>query len=67
MILCSCNVFSEAQVRSAIANSSCRPRLSRIYASLGCTAQCGRCAHSIKSILDRDFANPEPVGSSRGT
>jgi bacterioferritin-associated ferredoxin len=64
MIVCSCNVFSEAQVRSAIANSARRPRLSHIYASLGCAAQCGRCAHTIKSILDRDFAGPEPIGSS---
>ena len=66
MIVCSCNAFSDAQVRSAIANSSCRPRLSCIYASLGCIAQCGRCAHTLKSIVDRDFANPEPIGTSPG-
>jgi bacterioferritin-associated ferredoxin len=64
MIVCSCNVFSDAQVRSAIANSARRPRLSRIYASLGCAAQCGRCAHTIKSILDNGVASPEPIGSS---
>jgi bacterioferritin-associated ferredoxin len=64
MIVCSCNVFSDAQVRSAIASSPRRPRLSRIYAALGCAAQCGRCAHTLKSILDRDFAHPEAIGSS---
>lgn len=67
MIVCSCNVFSDAQVRSAIANSPRRPRLSRIYASLGCAAQCGRCAHTLKAILDGDFAGREPIGSGFGT
>jgi bacterioferritin-associated ferredoxin len=61
MIVCSCNVLSEAQVLSAIAACPRRPRLSRIYASLGCAAQCGRCVHTLKSILDRDGA-PKPNG-----
>ena len=52
MIVCSCNVFSDTQVRAAIAGSTERPRMSRVYASLGCAAECGRCAHTIKAILD---------------
>jgi bacterioferritin-associated ferredoxin len=52
MIVCSCNVFSDAQVRSAIAGAAQRPRVSRVYASLGCAAKCGRCAHTIKKIID---------------
>ena len=48
MIVCSCNVLNDTQVRSAIANGATRPRMSQIYASLGCTAQCGRCARTIK-------------------
>jgi bacterioferritin-associated ferredoxin len=51
MIVCSCNVFSDDQVRSAIASCPQQPRMSRIYASLGCAAQCGRCAHTIKNIV----------------
>jgi hypothetical protein len=39
MIVCSCNVFSDAQVRAAIAGSVERPRVSRVYSSLGCAAQ----------------------------
>jgi bacterioferritin-associated ferredoxin len=50
MIVCSCNVFSDAQVRSAIAGQ--RPRMSRVYASLGCAAKCGGCAPTIKKIMD---------------
>jgi bacterioferritin-associated ferredoxin len=26
--------------------------MSEVYAGLGCTAQCGRCAHTIKRIMD---------------
>ena len=52
MIVCSCNVFSEAQIRSVIASAAPRPRMSYIYDSLGGAAKCGRCAHTIKVIFD---------------
>ena len=52
MIVCSCNVFSDHQVRSVVAKEARRPRMSEVYACLGCSAQCGRCAHSIKRIMD---------------
>jgi bacterioferritin-associated ferredoxin len=52
MIVCSCNVFSDHQVRSVIAKDARRPRMSEVYSGLGCRAQCGRCAHTIKRILD---------------
>ena len=52
MIVCSCNVFSDAQVRSAITSAAQRPRMSCVYASLGCAAKCGGCAHTIKKIID---------------
>ena len=51
MIVCSCNVFSDQQVRSAVANAPQRQRMSQIYQGLGGTAQCGRCAHTIKLIM----------------
>ena len=52
MIVCSCNVFNDHQVRSVVAKEARRPRMSEVYAGLGCSAQCGRCAHTIKRILD---------------
>src|SRR6516165_10312628 len=57
MIVCSCNVFSEHQVRSVIAKDTRRPRMSDVYAGLGCSAQCGRCAHTIKKIMDDTSAS----------
>ena len=52
MIVCSCNVFSDHQVRSVVAKEAWRPRMSEVYGCLGCSAQCGRCAHTIKRIMD---------------
>ena len=51
MIVCSCNVFSDHQLRSTLANATQRLRISQIYDCLGCSAQCGRCAHTIKRIM----------------
>ncbi len=61
MIVCSCNVFSDAQVRAVIAASVERPRISRIYSSLGRPAQCGRCAHTIKSLIEQSHEHPAAV------
>jgi|SoimicmetaTmtLMB_FD_contig_31_3997591_length_279_multi_3_in_0_out_0_1 bacterioferritin-associated ferredoxin len=62
MIVCSCNVFSDSQVRAAIASAAQRPRMSRVYASLGCVAKCGGCAHTIKKIIDETKTAPMSSG-----
>ena len=53
MIICSCNVFSDQQLRSALAKATQRLRMSQIYDCLGGSAQCGRCAHTIKRIMEQ--------------
>jgi bacterioferritin-associated ferredoxin len=51
MIVCSCNVLSDHEVRSAV--SAVAPRTTgEVYGCLGCSAQCGRCARSIRKIMD---------------
>ena len=52
MIICSCNVLRDAEIRSIVATASTRPTISQVYAGLGCQAKCGRCASSIKQIRD---------------
>ena len=52
MIVCSCNVLSDAQIKSAITRGARPPRMSGVYAALGCAAKCGRCTHTIKNILE---------------
>ena len=56
MIVCSCNVFSDHQVRSVVAKEARRPRMSEVYACLGCSAQCGRCARTIRRLMDEAIA-----------
>lgn len=51
MIVCSCNLLSDTQVRSAVANGATSPRMRCVYASLGCTVQCGRCIRTIRAFL----------------
>jgi len=53
MIVCSCNVISDQDVRSAVESSQHLPRNAKqIYGCLGCSAECGRCARTIKGIID---------------
>ena len=51
MIVCSCNVLSDKDVRSAVAANAPRST-GQVYGCLGCSAQCGRCARTIRSIMD---------------
>jgi len=52
MIVCSCNVFSDHDVR-AVVTAEARPRSpGQVYGCLGCSAQCGRCARTIRKIMD---------------
>jgi bacterioferritin-associated ferredoxin len=51
MIVCSCNVLSDSQVRSVVAARECRaPTISQVYAGLGCRARCGGCVATVKKI-----------------
>jgi bacterioferritin-associated ferredoxin len=53
MIVCSCNVFTDHDVRNAVSVAQMPPRTpGQIYGCLGCSAQCGRCARTIKKIMD---------------
>jgi bacterioferritin-associated ferredoxin len=52
MIVCSCNVLSDDDIRNAVNASEDLPRNPKqIYGCLGCSAECGRCARTIKTII----------------
>lgn len=52
MIVCSCNVLTDGEIKSCLDGSPGQPRTSgEVYAALGCTPRCGRCAPTIKSML----------------
>ena len=53
MIVCSCNVLSDDDVRNAVcAAEQLLRNAKQIYGCLGCSAECGRCARTIKTIID---------------
>jgi bacterioferritin-associated ferredoxin len=56
MIVCSCNVLSDHDVRHAANTADDALRNAKqIYDLLGCSAECGRCARTIKTIIDEAF------------
>jgi len=53
MIVCSCNVLTDRDVRSALESAPARPATAnQVYGCLGCSPQCGRCARTIRRIMD---------------
>ncbi|HMA72869.1 MAG TPA: (2Fe-2S)-binding protein [Xanthobacteraceae bacterium] len=63
MIVCSCNVISDHQVRSVTAERTVRGT-SEIYRCLGCSAECGRCARTIRRIVEEALsAAASPAGA----
>jgi len=53
MIVCSCNVLSDHDVRNAVSGSGSLPRNAKqLYGCLGCSADCGRCARTINTIIE---------------
>ena len=66
MIVCSCNVLSDHDVRATLTASEKAPRTTcQVYHCLGCSAQCGRCARTIRRIMDEALAAAEPACCQR--
>jgi bacterioferritin-associated ferredoxin len=59
MIVCSCNVLTDADIRASIATLNGPRRVCEVYASLGCAAKCGGCVGTICALISeakgRDF------------
>jgi bacterioferritin-associated ferredoxin len=53
MIICSCNVLTDREVRTMVATAVRLPTTTgQVYKCLGCRPKCGRCARSISLIMD---------------
>jgi len=60
MIVCSCNVLTDHDVRAILSGAQAAPRTAgEVYGCLGCSAQCGRCARTIRRIMDEALAGAE--------
>jgi bacterioferritin-associated ferredoxin len=57
MIVCSCNVLSDAQVRETV-NAATARTAGEVYRCLGCSPRCGRCVRTIRAIMDDALGRP---------
>ena len=51
MIVCSCNVLSEARIKAALAGPNPPRRALVVHHRLGCKPQCGCCARAIIGLI----------------
>jgi bacterioferritin-associated ferredoxin len=51
MIICSCHTVSDHEVRDVIDAPAAPLTVSQVYRELERKPQCGRCAHSIRKIM----------------
>jgi bacterioferritin-associated ferredoxin len=51
MIICSCHVLSDEDVRSVVAAPDAPRTAAQIFGCLGCNPECGRCARTIRRIV----------------
>jgi len=49
MYVCSCNVFTDGDVRAVASEAA---GVGAVYRCLGCKPQCGACARTIRRLLD---------------
>jgi bacterioferritin-associated ferredoxin len=64
VIVCSCNVLTDCQIRATVEAQAGGARTpGQVYRCLGCSPQCGRCARTIKSILDVALGNCEAANA----
>jgi bacterioferritin-associated ferredoxin len=57
VIVCSCNVLSDTQVRETCGRENGPRSTAQVYQCLGCSPQCGRCARTIRTIMDDALAS----------
>jgi bacterioferritin-associated ferredoxin len=58
MIVCSCNVLSDDEVRT-VAQMVTRRAASSVYAFLRCRVRCGRCTRTIREIMNKELDQPK--------
>ena len=65
MIVCSCNVLSDGDVKACLKPGPGCPRTpAQVYRCLGCSPDCGRCARTIRAIMDQALAEARVESSA---
>lgn len=53
MIICSCNVINDCQIRKCI-NDADKPTVGRIFKQLNCKPECATCVKSIINLINEE-------------
>jgi bacterioferritin-associated ferredoxin len=66
LIICSCNVLSEAQILAALQTEGTSRPLSpgQAYRCLGCAPRCGRCVATVRALIAKAHLANCHVGCS---
>ena len=59
MILCSCHVLSDRDIRARLREMGNRPKPQALFRAMACDPKCGRCLRSIAHLIDQT-AEPAP-------
>ncbi|QIK96608.1 (2Fe-2S)-binding protein [Sphingomonas sp. HDW15A] len=59
MIICSCNVIRDCDIRAAAARGCTDARSA--YASMGCEFECGGCQELADDIVEQVLSNPPEI------
>lgn len=63
MIVCSCNLLTDAAIRQALDKPNAPQRVREVYATLGCAPKCGGCAGSINRLINEAKTYDEERGA----
>jgi bacterioferritin-associated ferredoxin len=66
MIVCSCNVLTDGEVRACLGGPGCPRTPAEVYRCLGCSPECGHCARTIRAIMDKALAAADAHGGACG-
>jgi bacterioferritin-associated ferredoxin len=65
MIVCSCNVVTDTEIRATLASRECPRTPFEVYECLGCRLNCGRCIATVRTIINEANAGTATADSSR--
>jgi bacterioferritin-associated ferredoxin len=66
MIVCSCNVLTDGEVRACLRGPACPRTPAEVYRCLGCSPECGHCARTIRAIMDKALGAADAHASPCG-
>jgi bacterioferritin-associated ferredoxin len=62
VIVCSCNVLTEAQVLESLKGANGARSAGQAYRCLGCAPRCGRCVQTVRALVERTHLENCAVG-----